>query len=143
MFVLGPKLPRMSFTRTWCYPQRMSAKVEPRSYALKALDEARKDLCGDKYLVPVAFIVMDDEVLDFNLQFEDREQKLSVYSKLVELAKEKKARAIITVNDDVADIPGNDCARLSSECIFVTVSGPNIQTSARMDEESDSFLAYL
>lgn len=107
----------------------MSVKVAPKSYALKALDDAKKDLCRDKYLIPAAFIITDDEVLDFNLEFEDREQKLSVYSKLVELAREKNARAIITVNDaNAADSPGKDYARLPNECIFVTVSGPNIQT---------------
>jgi hypothetical protein len=107
----------------------MSVKVAPKSYALKALDDAKKDLCRDKYLIPVAFILTDDEVLNFNLQFEDREQKLSVYSKLVELAKAKKARAIITINDaNVTDAPGTDNAGLPNECIFMTVSGPNIQT---------------
>jgi hypothetical protein len=106
----------------------MSARVvQPKSYALKALNEAKKDLCRDKYLVPVAFIVTDDDVLDFNVQFEDREQKLSVYSKLVELAKGKNARAIITINDSkMTHSP--DGARFPNECIFVTVSGPNIQT---------------
>jgi hypothetical protein len=38
----------------------MSAKVAPKSYALKALDDAKKDLCRDKYLIPVAFIITDD-----------------------------------------------------------------------------------
>jgi hypothetical protein len=107
----------------------MSVKVPPKSYALKALNDAKEDLCRDKHLIPVAFIITDDEVLDFNLEFEDRKQKLSVYSKLVELAKAKNARAIITINDaNVTDAPRLDNAALPNECIFMTVSGPNIQT---------------
>ena len=107
----------------------MSVKVAPKSYALKALDDATKDLCRDKYLIPVAFIITDNEVLDFNLQYEDSAQKLSAYSKLVDLAKAKNARAIITINDaNVTDAPGKDSSRLPDECIFMTVSGPKIQT---------------
>lgn len=107
----------------------MTAKAAPKSYALKALDNAKRDLCRDKYLIPTAFIITDDEVLDFNLPYEDREQKLSVYSKLVELAKAKNARSIITINDaNVTDAPGKDGAGLPNECIFMTVSGPNIET---------------
>ena len=107
----------------------MSVKIASKSFALKALDDAKNDLCRDKYLIPVAFIIKDDEVLDFTLQFEDHEQKLSVYSKLVELAKEKNARAIITINDaKLADSPGKSNSKLPNECIFMTVSGPNIST---------------
>jgi hypothetical protein len=96
---------------------------------LKSLDDAKNDLSRDKYLTPVAFIITDDEVLDFNLQFEDREQKLSAYSKLVELARAKNARAIITINDaNVTDTPGKDSAGLPNECVFMTVSGPDTQT---------------
>jgi hypothetical protein len=54
-------------------------KVAPKSYAFEALDDAKKDLCRDKYLVPVAFIITDDDVLNFNPQFDDREQKEPVF----------------------------------------------------------------
>ena len=47
-------------------------KISPKAYALKALEVAKKDLSRDKHLIPVAFIVLDEDVLDFNLQFEDR-----------------------------------------------------------------------
>jgi hypothetical protein len=45
------------------------------------------------------------------------------------LAKAKNAKAIITINDaNMTDALGKDSAGLPNECIFVTVSGPNIPT---------------
>jgi hypothetical protein len=114
--------------------------MDLREYALKALDTAKEDLCRDKYLIPVAFIVTDEEVLDFNLQFEDAEQKILVYRELVDIANEKCARAIITLNDArVTDRTGGAGGYAvytptpsgrgeERECIYVTVSGPSIQT---------------
>ncbi len=113
-------------------------KIHLKRYALKALATAKEDLRRDGYLIPVAFVIADDEVLDFNVQFEDKEQKLSVYAKVVEIAKERSARAIVTVND--AHIKnelgaGNlqlraeaTAAEMPNECIYVTVSGPAIKT---------------
>ena len=107
----------------------MTAKIAPKSYALNALEVAKGDLCRDKYLIPVAFVVMDDEVADFNLTFADYEQKLSVYAELVRVAREKNARAIITINDStVACAAGTRSEESRKECIYVTVSGPNFQT---------------
>ncbi|SRR5437660_2679620 len=70
-----------------------------KKYALDALETAKEDLCRDKYLIPVAFVVTDEETFDFNLQFEDVGQKVSVYEELVKFAKENNAKAIITIND--------------------------------------------
>ena len=107
----------------------MTVKIAPKPYALKALEVAKEDLSRDKYLIPVAFVVTDDEVLDFNLQFEDSEQKLSAYEKLVEVAKANNARAIITINDaSIGEPPGTATAESRKECIYLTVSGPDIQT---------------
>jgi hypothetical protein len=113
-------------------------KIDLRNYALKALETAKEDLRRDEYLLPVAFVVTDDDVFDFNLQFEDANQKKSVYAELVELARQKAARAIITINDATvtsdleADSPGTAATRADrttkQDCIFVTVSGPSIPT---------------
>ncbi len=111
------------------YAPLMTVKIAPKSYALKALEVARKDLCRDKYLIPVAFVVMDDEILDFNLTFDDYEQKRSVYGELVKVAKAKNARAIITINDSTStSAPGTESEESRQECIYLTVSGPNFQT---------------
>ncbi|SRR6266700_1057838 len=113
-------------------------KTNLRNYALKALESAKEDLRRDKYLLPVAFVVTDDDVFDFNLQFEDADQKKSVYAELVGLARQKAARAIITINDATvtsdleADSLGTTVTRADrktkQDCIFLTISGPSIPT---------------
>ena len=113
-------------------------KTNLRNYALKALESAKEDLRRDKHLLPVAFIVTDNDVFDFNLQFQDAEQKKSVYAELVDLARQKAARAIITINDATvtsdleADSLGTTVKRADrttkQDCIFLTVSGPSIPT---------------
>jgi hypothetical protein len=96
-----------------------------REYAKEALEVAKRDLRRDKYLIPVAFIVSEEEVLDFSLQFENAEEKLSVYSEIVRAANERGARAIITVND--ANL-GDPTTNAITECIYLSVSGPGMQT---------------
>ena len=83
----------------------------------------------DKFLVPVAFIVTEHGVSDFTLDFGDSEQKILAYSKLVEIARQDKATAIITVNDaniskgrEHSDPTGKQDLQ---DCIFLTVSGPS------------------
>jgi len=112
--------------------------INPKNYALKALEIAKEDLRRDKHLVPVAFVVTDNDVLDFSLDFEDAEQKASVYAELVEMAKQKGGRAIITINDANVRNPARaDSEHHGSEkvtpkevqeCIYLAVSGPSIQT---------------
>jgi len=113
-------------------------KINLNDYALRALEKAKEDLRRDKYLLPVAFIVTEDNVFDFNLQFEDAEQKRTVYDELVKLAKAKNARAIITVNDATltnhSEGSSSDTAvtrtdnKIPQFCIFLTISGPSIKT---------------
>lgn len=110
-----------------------------RDQALKALDTAKIDLARDKYLIPVAYIVTEDEITDFTLEFDNPEQKQAVYLELVNLANAKNAHAIITINDaTVSDGVAvrsrnpieSDDSQVSArrDCIFVAVSGPAIRT---------------
>ena len=101
--------------------------TDPREYAFKALDVAKQDLRRDKYLLPVAFILTDAEIIDFNLKFSGADQKASVYAKLVEIARQKGGRAIITVNDGVKTDP-TSAEKAKQDCIYVAVSGPQIPT---------------
>jgi hypothetical protein len=111
-------------------------RTDLRNYALKVLEVAKEDLRRDEYLLPAAFIVTDEEVFDFNLQFEDAQQKKSVYIELVEVAKEKAARAIITINDATvtSDLESTSSAaaredrKTTQDCIFLTISGPSVTT---------------
>ena len=101
--------------------------TDPREFALKALDAAKQDLRRDMYLLPIAFILTDSETLDFNLNFDNAEHKGLVYSKLVEVAKERGGRAIITINDATETNPTSP-GYLKLDCIYVTVSGPRLTT---------------
>ena len=113
--------------------------INIRQFALQALEQAKDDLKRDKHLIPVAFICKYDEVLDFTLCFEGEDEKLTVYSELIRLAKEGNAHAIITINDahcvpnssdDFLEsyYPGKLAAERAPECIYLTVSGPSINT---------------
>jgi hypothetical protein len=113
--------------------------TELKKYALKALETAKEDLCRDKYLIPVAFVVTDEEIFDFNLQFAGAGEKVSVYEELVKFAKENDARAIITINDALIGdkggpdalenyYPGKLAAEKAPEYIYLTISGPAIRT---------------
>jgi hypothetical protein len=112
--------------------------INLRHFALNALEEAKKDLERDKHLVPLAFVVTDDDVFDFTLDFDDAEQKASVYTELVEIAKQKGGRAIITINDAnftnpvSADSEQHVSWKLTpsevQECIYLGVSGPSFRT---------------
>jgi hypothetical protein len=85
-------------------------------------------------------VVADQGIQDFNIQFTNREERASVYARLVEIAKETDARAIITISDaKIADALPKNNPELSSEvsaleipedCLYLTVSGPGIQTWA-------------
>jgi hypothetical protein len=109
-----------------------------KRHALEALETAKEDLRRDGYLLPVAFVVTDEGIIDFNIQFKDRNEKSWVYSKLVEVAKEKNAKAIITINDaQITKPPQEDNAQtqpesagdgISKECLYLTISGPGVQT---------------
>ena len=114
-----------------------SMKINLSHYALRVLEKAKEDLRRDKYLLPVAFIVTEDNVFDFNLQFENAEQKRTVYDELVKFAQTKNARAIITINDATltnhSEVGSSDTAVTRADnkiqfCIFLTVSGPSITT---------------
>jgi NAD(P)-dependent dehydrogenase (short-subunit alcohol dehydrogenase family) len=112
--------------------------INLKHFALKALETAKEDLRRDKHLVPVAFVVTDNDVFDFTLDFEDAEQKASVYAGLVETAKQKGGRAIITINDaNIRNPPRVGSEHYASgkvtpnevqECIYLGVSGPSFRT---------------
>ena len=107
-----------------------------KRHALEALETAKEDLRRDGYLLPVAFVVTDEGTIDFNIQFKDQNEKSWVYSKLVEVAKEKNAKAIITINDaQITKPPQEDNSQpelagdgIGKECLYLTISGPGVQT---------------
>jgi hypothetical protein len=114
-----------------------TVNIDIRHYALKALEIAKQDMQQEKFLIPVAFIVTADGVLDFTLDFKDSQQKASVYAELVEIANQKGGEAIITINEaNLRDPTGADSERPnygerateSLECLYLAVSRPNADT---------------
>lgn len=91
--------------------------------AREALEEAKVALQRDKHLIPVAYVLTSEGVLDFALTFEGSEQKQAVYRELIRIAKEKNATGIITINDSHCADKG-----IRRECLYVAVSGPGIET---------------
>lgn len=94
--------------------------IDLRAEALAALEEAKRDLQRDGYLLAVALIFADGELLDFNLSFEGPGAKKAAYTELVRIAKEKGALAIITINDSRSR---GGASGESRECLYMTVSG--------------------
>src|SRR5258708_1126887 len=97
---------------------------------MRALKQAQEDLSRDKHLIPVAFVVADDEVLDFILTFEGQEEKKFVYSELVRVAKEHNAHAIITINDARLSDDNNVGGNGFSEWLYLTVFGTSLATQS-------------
>jgi hypothetical protein len=111
--------------------------IDLKKHALEALEAAKDNLSRDGYLIPVAFIVTNLEIIDFNLDYVYEEQKASGYAKLVEVARKQGGSAIITVNDARCGDPDDSLdgyyqGKLqiegAPECTYITVSGPAITT---------------
>lgn len=112
-----------------------------REYVSLLLEQAKQNLKQDGYLVPVAFIVTAEQILLVPVAFEGPEEKTQAYGKVVEVAREHNALAIVTLNDArystdtsqesvEAYYPGKLAAERAPECISITVSGPAITTWA-------------
>jgi hypothetical protein len=108
--------------------------IDVRQSALRALEIAKQNLLGDGCLHPVALVITEDEELVFDAAFQGQEEKVAVYQRLVRFAKENNALAVVTLNDayygtkeDAENYyPGKLKAEHRPECIYLTVSGPEI-----------------
>lgn len=108
-----------------------------KQFAFQALEIAKENLARDKELLPVAFLIVDDELLVHPVVFQDEESKNEAYSAVVAAAKQYGASAIITLNDArYAPMPDDlevhewgDLERQGApECIMISVSGPAIES---------------
>lgn len=109
-----------------------------KALAYELLHEAQQSLRTDGHLNPVAVVITADENLIFELEFESEEEREEIYGEMMDVAREKSAAAIVTVNDVYLDDSGN-AARLEGEgwgtlgegaheAIMVTVSGGGFET---------------
>jgi hypothetical protein len=109
-----------------------------KALAYELLHEAQQSLQSEGHLNPVAVVITPNENLIFDLEFESEEEREDLYAEMMDVAKEKDAAAIVTVNDVYLDDSGEP-ARLhgegwgalsesATEAIIVTVSGGGFET---------------
>lgn len=110
-----------------------------KALAYEFLHEAQQSLRNDGYLNPTAVVITPEENLIFDIEFESDEERDEIYSEMMEVAQQKNASAIITVNDVYPDDAPGQAARLEgpewgvladspSEAIMITVSGSGFET---------------
>jgi hypothetical protein len=109
-----------------------------KALAHELLHEAQQSLQENGYLNPVAVVITPSENLIFDMEYESDEEREEVYAEMMDVAHEKNAAAIVTVNDVYVDDSGSP-ARLEGEgwggltdsaheAIMVTVSGGGFET---------------
>jgi len=110
-----------------------------KALAHEFLHEAQQSLQSDGHLNPTAVVITPGENLIFDIEFETEEEREEIYSEMMEVAQEKNAAAIITVNDVYPDnLPGapvqlqgagwGALGESASEAIMITVSGGGFET---------------
>jgi hypothetical protein len=109
-----------------------------KALAYELLHEAQKSLQDQGHLNPVAVVITPSENLILDVEFESDEEREEIYSEIMEVAQEKNATAILTVNDVYLDDSGapamlqgegwGELADSAREAIMVTVSGGGFDT---------------
>lgn len=109
-----------------------------KALAHELLHEAQQSLQQDGNLNPSAVVITPGENLIFDLEFENEEEREEIYAEMIDVAKEQKAGAIITVNDVYLDDSGvpvrlegggwGALAESAPEAVMVTVSGSGFET---------------
>jgi len=110
-----------------------------KALAYEFLHEAQQSLRSESHLNPTAVVITPQENLIFDIEFETEEEREEIYSEMMEVAQEKNAAAIITVNDVYPDnLPGapvqlqgagwGSLGESAAEAIMITVSGGGFET---------------
>ena len=110
-----------------------------KALAYEFLHEAQSSLQSDGYLNPTAIVITPDENLIFDIEFETEEERDEIYSEMMEVAQQKNASAILTVNDVLPDdapgapvqLQGEGWGKLAespAEAIMITASGGGFET---------------
>ncbi|HSM77682.1 MAG TPA: hypothetical protein VLT57_08660 [Bryobacteraceae bacterium] len=109
-----------------------------KALAHELLEEAKQSLLREGNLTPTAVVITPSENLIFDLEFENDEEREELYAEMMDVAKEQRAAAILTVNDVYLDdsgapvrLEGEGWGTLSdsaAEAIIVTVSGGGFAT---------------
>jgi hypothetical protein len=109
-----------------------------KALSYELLHEAQQSLLLEGHLNPVAILITPLENLILDVEFEGGDEREEIYAELMDLAREKNASAIITVNDVYLSDSGSpallhgegwgDLACSAAEAIMVTVSGAGFET---------------
>jgi hypothetical protein len=110
-----------------------------KALAYEFLHEAQQSLQSDGYLNPTAVVITPEENLIFDIEFESEEERDEIYAEMMEVAQERNAAAIITVNDVYPEeAPGlpvrlqgagwGTLAEAATEAIMITASGSGFET---------------
>lgn len=110
-----------------------------KALAYELLSEAQSILQREGHVNPAAVVITPSENLIFDLEFESDEEREELYSEMMDVAREKSASAILSVNDVFLDddaarpiqLEGEGWGVLSEsprEAIVVTVSGGGFET---------------
>jgi hypothetical protein len=111
---------------------------ELSTITLNIMAIARDNLKTDGFLDPAAFVVRDKHVQLYRVGFRNEDEKRDVYSKIVAIARQENAHAIITLNDAYVGDGDDDPETYypgkladegdAAEAIVLTLSGPAIPT---------------
>ncbi|HEY6305373.1 MAG TPA: hypothetical protein VI488_02810 [Candidatus Angelobacter sp.] len=109
-----------------------------KALAYEMLHEAQQSLQEEGHLNPVAVVITPTENLIFDVEFDNDEEREEVYAEMMDVARDKNAVAILTVNDVYLDDTGEpvrlhgegwgELAESAKEAIVITVSGSGFET---------------
>ena len=117
--------------------------IDLKALAYEFLHEGQQSLQSEGHLNPTAVVITPGENLIFDIEFETEEEREEIYAEMMEVAQEKNATAILTVNDVYPDsLPGTPAqlqgagwgslGESTSEAIMITVSGGGFETWSLM-----------
>jgi len=109
-----------------------------KSLAYELLHESQQAVQEEDHLTPTAIVITPEENLIFEVEYDSEEEREEIYSDLVEIALEKNATAIVTINDVYLDNSGakvamegpgwGHLAESAPEAVIVTISGSGFET---------------
>lgn len=109
-----------------------------KSLAHELLREAQQELREEGHLTPTAVLITPHENLILDIEYDTEDEREELYAQLSDVALEKNALAIVTVNDvylesseSAARLEGPGWGALAespTEAILITVSGGGFDT---------------
>ena len=112
-----------------------------KQFASELLERAKENLQEDGHVQPGVFLITGTEVLCYSVSFSEYEEKEAAYGEIVRKARELNAQAIVTLNDAfIGDKHDGDYEwgeigkNPKGECVFVTVSGPDLENWTKETE---------